>query len=174
MVQSHHLHLKFKLRAGKFAWGIKAKLSTNFWNKKIVDIIQQCFALLPQVNIPANNLNFQGRWRCWDRILAIFLNLFYFKKQMSTKAEGCRILRGIPIWKAHGMYLLAKTIFTYEKNIFTTLCLVWSEVEFTATYSSPDIAQSQSFSSGEWRNKKLFLFTTVFLRRNVILLISYW
>ena len=42
--------------------GVKAKhcwaLSTNFKNKKIVDITQQCFALLPQVNLPVNNLNF--------------------------------------------------------------------------------------------------------------------
>ena len=27
-------------------------------NKKFVDITQQCFALFPQVNFPANNLNF--------------------------------------------------------------------------------------------------------------------
>ena len=30
----------------------------TFENKKYVDITQQCFALLPQVNFPANNLNF--------------------------------------------------------------------------------------------------------------------
>ena len=30
----------------------------TFENKKFVDITQQCFALLPQVNFPANNLNF--------------------------------------------------------------------------------------------------------------------
>ena len=30
----------------------------TFENKKFVDIPQQCFALLPQVNFPANNLNF--------------------------------------------------------------------------------------------------------------------
>ena len=34
--------------------------------------------LLPQVNFPANNLNFQLSWRWWDWIQAIFLNLFYF------------------------------------------------------------------------------------------------
>ena len=34
------------------------------------------FALLPQVNVPANNLTF--RWSWWDQIQAIFLNLFYF------------------------------------------------------------------------------------------------
>ena len=30
----------------------------SFENKKFVDITQQCFALLPQVIFPANNLNF--------------------------------------------------------------------------------------------------------------------
>ena len=33
-------------------------LSTNFKNKKFVDITVQCFALLPEVNFPANSLNF--------------------------------------------------------------------------------------------------------------------
>ena len=41
-------------------------------------VTQQCFALLPQVNFPANNLNFHWRWRWWDWIQAIFLYLFYF------------------------------------------------------------------------------------------------
>ena len=53
------LSVKIKLWAGKFAAGVKAKrcwaLSTN---KKFVDITQQCFASLPQVSFPANNLNF--------------------------------------------------------------------------------------------------------------------
>ena len=41
LIRSHHLHLqwKFKLWAGKFAWGVKAKhcwaLSTNFWKQKV-------------------------------------------------------------------------------------------------------------------------------------------
>ena len=30
-------------------------------NKKFVDITQQCFALLPQINFPYNNLNFHWR-----------------------------------------------------------------------------------------------------------------
>ena len=46
--------------------------------KKIVDITQQCFALLPQVTFHDNNLNFYWRWRWWYRIQAIFLNIFYF------------------------------------------------------------------------------------------------
>ena len=48
----------------------------TFENKKFVDIIQQCFALLLQADFPTNNLNFHWRW--WDWIQAIFLNLFYF------------------------------------------------------------------------------------------------
>ena len=50
----------------------------TFCFQKFVDITQQCFALLPQVNFPANNLNFHWRWRQWDQIQAIFLHLFYF------------------------------------------------------------------------------------------------
>jgi hypothetical protein len=30
----------------------------TFENKKFVDISQQCFALLPQVNFPTHDLNF--------------------------------------------------------------------------------------------------------------------
>ena len=33
---------------------------------------------LPQVNFPANNLNFHWRWRWWDQINAIFLIFFYY------------------------------------------------------------------------------------------------
>ena len=55
---------------------IVGRCQQTFENKKFVDITQQCFALLPQVNFPANNLNFNWRWRDW--IQAIFLNLFYF------------------------------------------------------------------------------------------------
>ena len=47
-------------------------------NKKFVDITQQCFDLLPQVNFPANNLNFHWRRKWLDWIQAIFLNLLYF------------------------------------------------------------------------------------------------
>ena len=43
-----------------------------------VDITEHCFALLPQVNFPTDNLNFHWRLRRWDQIQAIFLNFFYF------------------------------------------------------------------------------------------------
>ena len=50
----------------------------TFCFHKFADIAQQNFAFLPHVNFPANNLNFHWRWRWWDQIQAIFLNLFYF------------------------------------------------------------------------------------------------
>ena len=47
---------------------------------KITNMIpfQKSFALLPQVNFPTNNLNFQWKWRWWKWIQVIFLNLLYF------------------------------------------------------------------------------------------------
>ena len=49
-IRSHHFYLqwKFKLRAGKFAWGVKAKhCLQTFWIQKFVDNIQQYFAFTP-------------------------------------------------------------------------------------------------------------------------------
>jgi hypothetical protein len=43
---------------GKVCLRCKGKTLQGVENKKFVDITQQCFALLPQVNYPANNLNF--------------------------------------------------------------------------------------------------------------------
>ena len=54
---------------------------------RVVNITQQCFALLRQVNIPAKNLNFLWRWRWWDQIQAIFLKLFYFTKDLESLGQ---------------------------------------------------------------------------------------
>ena len=48
-------------------------------NKKFVDKAQQCFAFTPQANFYAHIWIFYWRWRWWDWIQAIFLNLLYFK-----------------------------------------------------------------------------------------------
>ena len=73
-------------------------------NKKNVDITQQCFALLPLVNSPANNLNFHWRWSWWDQIKAIFLNLFYFTHLQINIRNCCLILKKIEYisWKVIG------------------------------------------------------------------------
>ena len=82
-IQSHHLQWKFKLWAGMFAWGNKAKhcwaLSTNFWKQKVCWHPPAMFCLIYLNNkFPVNSLNFNWRWSWWDQIQAIFLNLFYF------------------------------------------------------------------------------------------------
>ena len=62
----------------RWSWKKHTYFCLTFENKKFVAITKQCFALLPKLNFPANNLNFHWRWGWWDRIQAIFLNLFYF------------------------------------------------------------------------------------------------
>ena len=62
--------VKIQIMGGRVSLWFKGKT-------KFVDITQQCFALLPQVNLPDNNLNFHWRWRWWDQNQANLLNLFY-------------------------------------------------------------------------------------------------
>ena len=68
-----------------------------------VDITQQCFALLPEVNFPANNLNFHWRWR--DPIQAIFLNLFYFKP-----TDACRYTPAYSLCYVHCLFKKKKAV----------------------------------------------------------------
>ena len=46
--------LKIQIIGGNIA----RRCQQTFENKKFVEITQQCFALLPQVNFPTHNLNF--------------------------------------------------------------------------------------------------------------------
>ena len=50
--------VKIQIIGGKVCLWCKGK---TFGNKKFVDISQQCYTLLTQVNFPANNLNFHWR-----------------------------------------------------------------------------------------------------------------
>ena len=75
-IRSHHLHLKknFKLLAGKFTCDDTAKhcwvMSTNFlflkvcWQRPAMFCLYTSSKLFP-------------RWRWWDQIQAIFLNLYF-------------------------------------------------------------------------------------------------
>ena len=136
LIWFHQLHLqwKFKSWTEKFASGVKAKrcwvLSTNFENKKFVHITQQGFAVLPQVNFPANSLNFQWRW-C-DQIQAIFLNLFYFKLFTIVDSQVTYTINGLAktytekgrqsdTWSNTGLSLLRSQIFSNFQN--TGRCL---------------------------------------------------
>ena len=74
---------KVQMMGGKVYLSWNGKPLLGFVNKLFfVDITQQGFALLPQVNFPVNDLNFYKRWRWWEQIQAIFLNLFYFNGVM--------------------------------------------------------------------------------------------
>ena len=69
--------VKIQIMGGK----VYCRSQQTFENKKFLDNTQQCFALLPQVNFPANNLNFHYRWRWWDQIQAIFLSFIHFNRK---------------------------------------------------------------------------------------------
>ena len=89
--------VKIQIMSGKVCLrqNIAGRCQHTFENKKSADITQHCFALLPQKNFSAKNLNFHWRWKWCDRIQAIFLNLFYFTikdeeyLQMSTTILDC-------------------------------------------------------------------------------------
>ena len=83
--------------------------------------------VLPQVNFPANNLNFHWRWRWWDQIQAIFLNLFYFLKiskvrrfSYATRQKFYPTVFSQKIWKkdiAVGMYRKRKSEKEWKSEI---------------------------------------------------------
>ena len=52
--------VKIQIMSGKVCLrqNLAGHCQQTFENKKFVDITQQCFALLPLVNFPANSLNF--------------------------------------------------------------------------------------------------------------------
>ena len=56
--------VKIQIMGGKVCLRCKGKILLAIINKllkkKFVDITQQCFALLPQLNFPANNLKVMG------------------------------------------------------------------------------------------------------------------
>ena len=76
---------------GKFAQGVKAIVNKLLKTKTKFDIPQQCFALLPQVNFPANNLYFtEGEGDGIEFRLPIFSTLqeFTLEKQMASNIKS--------------------------------------------------------------------------------------
>ena len=88
-------------------------LSTNFWKQKVCWHHPAMFCLITSSKLSANNLNFHWRRRWWDRIQAIFLNLFYFMytkiKMRISKCFGpsvlCRALQQnwVRLFAMHGL-----------------------------------------------------------------------
>ena len=55
-----------------------------FWKQKVCWHYPAMFCRITSSKLPSKNLNFNWRWRWWDQIQAIFLNLFYFKGNVSN------------------------------------------------------------------------------------------
>ena len=62
------------------------KVYLRLWGKTLLgDVNKHSFWKVcwqcptPPANFPTHDLNFHWRWRWWDKIQAIFLNLFYLK-----------------------------------------------------------------------------------------------
>ena len=116
--------VKIQIKGGKFTWGVKARycweLSTNILYSKVCWQHPVLFCLYP-----AHNLNFHWRWRWWDRIQAIYLNLFYFTnlkfKSWLDSTIGCNTVSK-PILG----YLWSKKATTacqVESQIIEQMCL---------------------------------------------------
>ena len=71
--------VKIQIMGGKVCLGCKGKTLLGVVNKHFVfkSLLTSPSNVLPYY---PNNLNFNLRWRWWDRIQAIFLNFFYFER----------------------------------------------------------------------------------------------
>ena len=111
--------MKIQIMGGKFAWGVR---SINIWKQKgCWHLTLQCFALLPQVNFPANNLNFHWRWRRWDQIQPIVLILFYFRKFWQLQFNEFFLSQTIASttkcsWPVHRCKTIWKSCFIYSTS----------------------------------------------------------
>ena len=75
LIPSPSTSVKIQIMCGKVCLRRKGKtLLGNLYSK----FCWQHPAMFYLYTFPAHNLNFHWRWRWWDRIQAIFLNLFYF------------------------------------------------------------------------------------------------
>ena len=79
---------KIQIMSGKVCLRSKGKTLLGFVNKllKTKNLFKSPSNVLPKLNFSANNLNFHSRW--WDWIQAIFLYLFYFKKNLIPSGSG--------------------------------------------------------------------------------------
>ena len=124
----------------KLCWA----LSKNFWKQKVCWHHPAVIALLPQVNFPTNNLNFHWRWRWWDLIQAIFLNLFYFINMKES------------LWTHLKIYFVNCKI---SKYLYDFLKVV-SRSNWDITWTLPCVTNLK-------KSKELFLRTLGVLRSNV-------
>ena len=137
MIPSTSPSVKIQIMDGKGCLRCKGKtllgvVNKTFKKKKFVDITQQCFAFLPQVNFPVHNLNFHWRWWWWDQIQGIFLNLFYFTfsneclNNMKMFFMFSKWINWKPFKLRRFQFLAPKVSFTLWKSIFNILGIFWA------------------------------------------------
>ena len=74
----------------------------------------RCFVFcLIQGNFPANNLNFHWRWRWWDQIQDIFLNIFYFRSIFCLNGD-CAFAATM-LFNANENWIVIRGTFEYKK-----------------------------------------------------------
>ena len=103
--------------------------NSNNWQESLLEVIRQniagyfenkaqkCFAFTPQANFLAHNSNFYWKWRWWDWIQAIFLNLFYF--------TVLKIFMGLALVNFQKYWLLrayCSNVYTVQGRLVHLLC----------------------------------------------------
>ena len=81
MIPSPSPSVKIQIMGRKVYLRCKGKTLLGDVNKLFVFKSLLTTPPTPQANFPAHNLNFHRRWRWWDQIQAIFLNLLYLKNK---------------------------------------------------------------------------------------------
>ena len=80
--------VKIQIMGGKVCLRGKGKTLLGIVNKLLYSkVCWQHPAMFCLYTFPTHNLNFHWRWRWWDRIQAIFLNIFYFTTYLRHSLE---------------------------------------------------------------------------------------
>ena len=113
----------FKIMGEKVCFSCKGKTLPG------IVLTQHCFALLPQVNFPTKNLNFHWRWRWWDQIKAVFLNLFYFSMKIQKHTLGW-------FWLHFGLIIIIKLAEETQMSIWNFMSFIFQHFFISALPNS--------------------------------------
>ena len=105
--------------------------------------------LLPQVNFAPQNLNFHWRWRWWDQIQAIFLNLIYFTLHC-IEQEYWSVL--LIILSCQYMSYLNVKFNSSLRRINVTLNINAWEINCVHFYVSGTVLRAATSTSGFWQS----------------------
>ena len=115
-IPSPSLSVKIQIMGGKVCLRCKGKTLLGVVKKhlKTKSLLTSPSNVLP-FHFPVDNLNCHWRWRWWDRIQAIFLNLFYFT-QYSVKLRNIGEIGDSFCVKSWARYLNGKQHEQYSRS----------------------------------------------------------